>query len=252
MRPAVCNPQTWWYSKEKVNRRQVIKQGADGDYFYIVEKGIFDFYVKHVPSSRDGHSKGQKEGSASAGDYFGELALLYNARRAATAVSGEPECVLWPLDGESFRRTIAESNFARRRLHESFLESVPLLSTLTASERSRIADALKARTYAAGETIIRQGDADTSFFLLVSAEAGGYKAGFPGSVITYRRGSFFGECAFRKNTLRAASIITGTDVIVATLDREAFFRLLGPVEVLMRKTAYVGITNNEEEPRILR
>jgi cAMP-dependent protein kinase regulator len=187
---------------EKVNRCQAIKQGDDGDYFYIVEKGIFDFYVKHAPSSReDDHSKGQKEGSARAGDYSGELALLYNAPRAATAVSGEPGCVLWALDGESFRRIIAESNFARRRLHESFLESVPLLSTLTASERSRIADALKTRMYAAGETIIRQGDAGTSFFLLVSAEARGYKAGFPASVITYRRGSFFrGTCLQEKYT----------------------------------------------------
>jgi hypothetical protein len=32
MRPSVCSPRTWWYSKEKVNRWcQVIKQGDDGD-----------------------------------------------------------------------------------------------------------------------------------------------------------------------------------------------------------------------------
>jgi CRP-like cAMP-binding protein len=58
-------------------------------------------------------------------------------------------------------------------------------------------------------------------------------------VKTYRRGSLFGERAFRKNTPRAAIILTMRDVIVAPLDREAFFRLLGPVEEIMRKTAYV-------------
>jgi cAMP-dependent protein kinase regulator len=252
MRPAVRNPPTWWCSKEKVNRCQVIKQGDDGDYFYIVGNGSFDFYVSHAPPSRDDHSKGQKDGSASAGDYFGELALLYNAPRAATVVSAEPESVLWALDGESFRRIVAESNFARRRLHESFLASVPLLSTLTASQRLRVAEALETRTYAAGETMIRRGDPGTSFFLLVSGEARAYKAGFPGSVMTDHRGSFFGERAFRKNTPRAASIITVTDAIVVTLDRQAFSRLLGPVEEIMRKTAYVGITNDEEEPGILR
>ncbi|KAL2786713.1 cyclic nucleotide-binding-like protein [Aspergillus keveii] len=230
---------------------EVIKQGDDGEYFHIVEKGSLDFYVKHEPSSRDDHSKGKKEGSASAGDYFGELALLYNAPRAATVVSAEPECVLWALDGESFRRIVAESSFARRRLHESFLESVPLLSTLTASQWLRVAEALETRTYAAGETIIRQGDPGTSFFLLVSGEAHAYQAGFPGSVM-HHRGSFFGERAFRKNTPRAASIITVTDVIVVTLERQAFSGLLGPGEEIMRRTAYVGITNDEEEPGILR
>ncbi|KAL3483716.1 cyclic nucleotide-binding-like protein [Aspergillus germanicus] len=231
---------------------EVIKQGDDDDYFYVVEKGSFDFYVKHTPSSGDDHSKRQKEGSAGAGDYFGELALLYNALRAATVAPTEPDCVLWALDGESFRQIIAESNFVRRRLHESFLESVPLLSTLTASQWSRIAEALETRTHAAGEMIIRQGDAATSFFLVISGVARAYKADFPASVMTYHRGSFFGERAFRKNTPRAASIITVTDIIVATLNREAFFRLLGPVEEIMRKTAYVGITNDEEEPGILR
>jgi cAMP-dependent protein kinase regulator len=214
-----------------------------------VEKGNFDFYVRHAPPAQSDYSKGHNDGSATAGDYFGELALMYNAPRAATVVSAEPECILWALDGASFRQIIADSNFARRRLHETFLESVPLLSSLTASQRTRIAEALKARTYSAGATIVRQGDAGTSFFLLVSGEARAYKASFPGCVMTYHRGSFFGERAFRKNTPRAATIITVTDVIVATLDREAFFRLLGPVEDIMGKTAYAGIVNDEEEAR---
>jgi cAMP-dependent protein kinase regulator len=60
----------------------IIKQGDDGDNFYIVEKGIL--ICKKFLKPTDTEETFLKEYQQ--GESFGELALLYNAPRAATIV----------------------------------------------------------------------------------------------------------------------------------------------------------------------
>ncbi|KAI0594657.1 regulatory subunit of protein kinase A [Biscogniauxia sp. FL1348] len=227
---------------------KVITQGDAGDYFYIVEKGSFDVYVNPSGALQPGpEGMGNRVGTIQAGGSFGELALMYNAPRAATVVSAEQGCTLWALDRVTFRRILMESTFARRRLHESFLEEVPLLSSLTPYERSKIADALETLKFPAGHTIIRQGDIGQSFFLLESGEADAYIDNKPQSVRHYRKGDFFGELALLNDAPRAASVVSTTEVKVATLGKRAFARLLGPVEGIMRRTKYVGVKSGVED-----
>ncbi|KAI5922661.1 regulatory subunit of protein kinase A [Camillea tinctor] len=227
---------------------KVITQGDAGDYFYIVEKGSFDVYVNPSGALQAGpEGMGNRVGTIQAGGSFGELALMYNAPRAATVVSADSGCTLWALDRVTFRRILMESTFARRRLYESFLEEVPLLSSLTPYERSKIADALETLKFPAGHTIIQQGDIGQSFFLLESGEADAYIDNKPQSVRHYRKGDFFGELALLNDAPRAASVVSTTEVKVATLGKRAFARLLGPVEGIMRRTKYVGVKSGVED-----
>ena len=57
----------------------VIQQGDDGDNFYVIESGTYEFFV----TGDDGVTKrvGEYRDSGS----FGELALMYNMPRSATA-----------------------------------------------------------------------------------------------------------------------------------------------------------------------
>lgn len=190
---------------------------------------------------------GYKVGAIQAGGSFGELALMYNAPRAATVISSEPSCTLWALDRVTFRRILMESTFARRRLYESFLEEVPLLSSLTPYERSKIADALETKKFPKGYTIIKQGDIGKSFFLLEGGEADAFKDSSSESVKHYKKGDFFGELALLDDKPRAADVISATEVKVATLGKNAFQRLLGPVEGIMRRTRYVGVKSGVED-----
>ena len=43
------------------------------------------------------------------GDAFGELALLYNAPRAAN-ITADTECVLWSLDRETFNYIVKDAS----------------------------------------------------------------------------------------------------------------------------------------------
>jgi len=83
---------------------KVIQQGDVGDYFYVVERGSFDIFVNpsgKLEAGPDG--LGNKVGTVGSGGSFGELALMYNAPRAATVTSIEPS-TLWALDRITFRR----------------------------------------------------------------------------------------------------------------------------------------------------
>ncbi|OCK81943.1 camp-dependent protein kinase-like protein regulatory subunit [Lepidopterella palustris CBS 459.81] len=214
---------------------KVIQQGDVGDYFYVVENGSFDIYVNKsgkLEAGQDG--LGNKVGVVGTGGSFGELALMYNAPRAATVVSTEPS-TLWALDRVTFRRILMDSAFQRRRMYEGFLEEVPLLSSLTPYERSKIADALETCKFPAGTTIIKEGDVGESFFILESGEAEVYKRGVDKAVNRYRKGDYFGELALLNDAPRAASVISTTEVKVATLGKDGFQRLLGPVEGIMRR-----------------
>lgn len=224
---------------------KVITQGDAGDYFYVVERGTFDIYVNsagHVEPGPQG--MGHKVNTISEGGSFGELALMYNAPRAATVVSTEANSTLWALDRVTFRRILMDSAFQRRRMYESFLEEVPLLSELTLYERSKIADALDTQKFPAGATIIKEGDSGEAFFILESGEAEVFKSDIENGtkpVKRYTKGDYFGELALLDDKPRAASVVAakdGGEVKVAYLGKQGFQRLLGPVEGIMRRNDY--------------
>ncbi|MCJ1399287.1 hypothetical protein MMC11_002489 [Xylographa trunciseda] len=216
---------------------KVISQGDAGDYFYVVEKGSFDIYINEAGSVQPGpEGTGKKVTTIGPGGSFGELALMYNAPRAATVMSTEAGSLLWYLDRITFRRILMDSAFARRRMYESFLNEVPLLSTLTPYERSKIADALETQKFPAGSTIIREGDPGEAFYLLESGGAAVYKRETGQKALTtYKKGDYFGELALLDDKPRAASVVSTEEVKVATLGKEGFLRLLGPVEERMRQ-----------------
>ena len=214
---------------------RVIVQGDAGDYFYTVEQGTFDIYVSRTGKVEPGpNGMGTKVATNGPGSSFGELALMYNSPRAATVVSTEPS-ILWQLDRITFRRILMDSAFQRRRMHEAFLDQVPLLNPLEPYERSKIADALETTKYPAGSIIIEEGDVGDKFYLLESGKAEARKRGVDRPVTLYGKGDYFGELALLEDKPRAATVLSTTDAKVATLGKDGFQRLLGNVEDIMRR-----------------
>jgi len=63
-------------------------------------------------------------------------------------------------------------------------------------------------------------------------------SGKPKEVRQYKTGDYFGELALLKNAPRAASVYARTQLKVASIDRDSFKRLLGPLDqILMRNMA---------------
>ena len=87
---------------QKKKGEVIIKQGDDGDNFYILESGALDCFKLLKPG--DAEETFLKEYKP--GESFGELALLYNAPRAATIKCKSDQCELWSLERETFNHII--------------------------------------------------------------------------------------------------------------------------------------------------
>jgi len=81
----------------------VISQGDQGDVLYFIEEGELDCYKTFNKEEGDKWLKLYNPGEA-----FGELALLYNAPRAAT-IKSKTDCILWALDRETFKNIVQEA-----------------------------------------------------------------------------------------------------------------------------------------------
>lgn len=141
----------------------IIEQGAVGDFFYIVSSGEVDCFVNDI-----------KVTSYQRGGSFGELALMYNAPRAAT-LKAISDVTLWALDRISFRSILMDHNAKKRKMHEKFLEDVPLFKSLELPEIHKIADALEPVQFKEGDVVLKEGDTGDSFYLIEHGEALFYK-----------------------------------------------------------------------------
>lgn len=165
-----------------------------------------------------------------AGDVFGELALLYNAPRAAS-IQANTESQLWVLDRNTFNNIVKEAAQKKRAKYESFLATVPILQNMVHYERSKMADSLKESKVKNGDVIIKQGDQGDVFYILVEGQAVATlneKSG--NAVMEYNPGDYFGELALLKGEPRAANVIASTDCKLIEFDRKSFKRLLGPLD----------------------
>lgn len=109
----------------------IIKQGDEGDNFYVIDKGVADIFVdqKDAPpllvlTCKDG-------------DSFGELALMYDAPRAATVVAKD-EMKLWAMDRLTYKHILMDTTLKKRDTYKGFLEKVPLLQSLDPYERLKV------------------------------------------------------------------------------------------------------------------
>lgn len=210
--------------EKKVSAKQtIITQGDEGDFFYIVESGIVEFY-------RDG----EQVSSSTAGSSFGELALMYNAPRAATVVAAT-DCVLWALDRVTFKKILLHKTACKRSMYEEFLKSVPILKVLSPYELSKLSDALHSKTFESGQVVIKEGDVGDEFYLVESGTATISKQ-TQGVVNQISKGDYFGEVALLNDLPRQATVTATSKLKVATLGRSGFQRLLGhAVDILKRQ-----------------
>ena len=99
----------------------VITEGESGNELYVVEEGELDCFKKFSDSEQPKYLKTYVPGEA-----FGELALLYNAPRAAT-IKAKSDSHLWVLDRNTFNFIVKDSAQRKRDKYENFLKTVPLL-----------------------------------------------------------------------------------------------------------------------------
>lgn len=212
----------------------VIKQGDDGAQLFIVGEGQLKceklFPGKDAPTYLKTYQPGE---------VFGELSLMYNAPRAASIISEGPS-VCFSLDRDTFNNIVKGAAIKRRNVYEEFLAKIDILTDLEPYERSKICDCLNTETYSQGEFVIREGEEGLKFYLVQEGSAEAIKEidGEQVKVFEYGPNTYFGELALLNNDKRKASIrVTSEKLIVASLDKNSFKRMLGPIEAILQRNS---------------
>ncbi|KAL7491338.1 hypothetical protein ACHAWT_001927, partial [Skeletonema menzelii] len=212
----------------------VIKQGDEGDLFYVVEEGKLDVMVSpNTTESGDDCSSAR------------ELALMYGSPRAAT-IRAKSDCVLWFLDRRDFKGITGSHKQRREEIILDTLRKVKLGDNvlgdvLRPSDLYAMALATQSDSFAKDDVIIRQGEKGDSFYIIESGTIDVFiteQGKEPVARLT--SGHFFGEKALISEDVRQATCIASTDAKCLTLTREDFVRMLGNLQDLLN--------NGEQRP----
>jgi cAMP-dependent protein kinase regulator len=195
---------------------------------FVFERGKLSVYKKDQDT---GEVPGKKVHTYdSPGQYFGDLALLYNAPRAATVIADE-ECTLWSIDRNTFNYLVKDAARQAQERRREFLKKVPLLEKLNPEQMASLCDVMEVRMVAADTYLFQQGDTEPLFFCIL--EDGLCCAEKDGDVV-YDYDSkdfpFFGELALLRNDPRATSIRAKTTCKVLCIGSEVFHRMVGHLE----------------------
>lgn len=184
----------------------VIEQGAKGEVLYVIESGELDCFRIMKDGEQPTFLKKYQPGEA-----FGELALLYNAPRAATIISCS-DATLYSLDRHTFNFIVKGSAQKKKDSYEAIFKKVGVFSSMDNYERTKLADAVKERRFKTNEYIIRQGDSGDEFFIVTDGQAKCVMKidGKDIEVMKYKVGDYFGEVSLLKKEPRAASVIAIT------------------------------------------
>ncbi|MGQ0711281.1 MAG: cyclic nucleotide-binding domain-containing protein [Rhodoferax sp.] len=179
----------------------VVAEGEVGERFYVVAQGEAEVSARKVPL-----------GSLHAQDVFGEIALLSpDARRTAT-VRSRSELVLLSLSAEAFKKLLQDhpalkellQSSARRLLRLRFLRLSTPFSDGSQGALLRLAEHAQDLHLAAGDTVIRAGEAGDTAYCLVSGRLQVLREGQP--PVPLEPGALFGEAALLTGDPRNATV----------------------------------------------
>ncbi|KNC52756.1 cAMP-dependent protein kinase regulatory subunit PkaR [Thecamonas trahens ATCC 50062] len=193
----------------------IIVQGDQGEYFYVVDSGEFAVFVDGVQVV-----------VVEAGGSFGELALMYNAPRAAT-VTAKVDSVVYALDRVTFNITMMNAIVSKRDKQPpaNIFSELDFLSS-NGVNLTQLRDVASHESFDAASVIVRSGDINADkFYILMSGSVSILNSdGAP--VVQLSAPDYFGELELIEFTSRKFSVIAETDVNVEVIDRINFIRLL--------------------------
>ena len=202
------------YAKGKA----VFRQGAPADAFYVVRRGEVQIVEEDTSA---GTTRVMK--TLHRGESFGELALVMEADRSATArASADSE--LFVVDKGTFDRLLADMaevpEFQPSLQQLAELRGLPPFGHLEATQLQELLDHGQWVSIAPGEVLMEQGDVGDDFFAISSGQVIIQRDGE--QVDTAGAGDYVGEVALLFDVPRTATVVAYTPVRAFRLDRSGF------------------------------
>lgn len=209
------------YKKPVDYREVIIKEGEKGSHLYISAEGKFQVTIKKKFISE-----------INVCQVFGELAILYNAKRLAT-ITALTKGSVWVLDRTIFQKLMVGTSIKEQDETLEFLQNVDTFKNVKTEILRSVAALLKSEFYTSDKVIVRQGDKGDKFYIIRAGSVTVTKDG-EGVVNKLKKGQYFGELALQKEDYRQATVTADAPgVECLTLTRQQFIDHFGDVEIPM-------------------
>ena len=181
-------------------------QGLPGNFWYIVQSGELSV-----------HMNDKQVGTLTAGQSFGERALMDGTLRSNTIIA-ETDCKLWALKRTVFRKIIEFIFTSNYEENMKFLDQVnlPIESTL----KSIMANNLIQEIYHKGDYICREGEFGSSLYIIKDGEVECIKGETVIRVL--KKGDNFGQKALLEGDVRSLDVKAKTDCKIYSISSEFF------------------------------
>ena len=191
----------------------VFEQNAPGSNFFVVATGKLDINVN-----------GKQVNILGPGDSFGELALLHDTPRSASVYTTE-KVTMWVLDRKTFRNAVKSVNAQNYQENKKFIDSVPLFSVLTPTQRDALVGSLSTLKFRQNDRIVKEGDPGDLFYIIADGKVVCTQHGTP--IREMKKGDFFGEQALLYNSMRTATVTALTEAKCVAIGRKNLTAALG-------------------------
>jgi CRP-like cAMP-binding protein len=207
----------------------VLREGEIGSSFFVVASGRFSVW------KRDEAGGAVVLAHLGEGDFFGEMALLSGAPRAATvAAEGAGEVLELPVqvlqEIAARHPHVADSlkRFYRQRLLANAMAVSPLFKPFGKGERKLVMERFLTRDVAAGEVLIREGDRSDGLYVILDGTVDVTKRRDAQELLVgrLREGDLFGEVSCLRKSAATATVTARRAGTLLKLPRAAFDELV--------------------------
>lgn len=205
------------FLKVKINEGfTLFKEGEQGNFFYIIYKGIIEIQLS---------CKSKQSKTISAGCSFGEQALLQKAKRSASALANT-DVVLFYCEGKVFRKIINEINKSESKERLFFISLIPLFKGLSEMILLKLSYEMIKLTNNQGDRIISKDNLSESLFILKNGELG---VEINDQLVRYIKAKeYFGEMSLIFDIKSTSSIVVLSEQSISyLLPRESLKKCVG-------------------------
>ncbi len=230
-----------------------IRQGDEGREAFVVVRGT----LRAVRATSDDEEE-TTLAILGPGAIFGEMALVSEAPRAASVIASE-SVELLVAARETLEAIAAKApavatqlgSFCRARMVANLMRHSAILGAVASEHREGLMSRFETRTFAAGETLLSEGQNAPGLFLLASGEVKVTSTDSDGDKVllaTLGPGEVVGEISLVLRRPATATVSAGTATVALHLSHDEFHAAIREHPTLLSEL-YDLATRREEETR---